>query len=209
MGRRSNPEEPLFHRGPVAVPGQRIGLLGGSFDPPHGGHLHISRWALRSLGLDRIWWLVSPGNPLKPVGPAEIGQRLEACRALIDHPRILATDIERELGTRYTADTLTRLNQHYPGVCFVWLIGSDNLASFHLWHRWEWILANWPVAVFARPGARAAAGLSPAALRFARQRLPQEAARLLGRGGAPRWALLTGPMSAASSTEIRTRGEWS
>jgi len=197
-----------FHRGPLALPGQRIGLLGGSFDPPHEGHLHISRWALKAIGLDRVWWLVSPGNPLKPAGPAEIGRRLAACRALIDHPRILATDIERHLGTRYTADTLTALGRRNPGVRFVWLIGADNLASFHLWHRWDWILANWPVAALARPGGQVKAGLSPAARRFARQRLPQAAAGLIGCGGAARWALLTGPMSAASSTAIRARGAW-
>jgi hypothetical protein len=110
----------LFHRGPIATPGQRIGLLGGSFDPPHPGHVHITRWALRTLGLDRVWWLVSPGNPLKPRGPAAIERRVAACRTLIDHPRVTVTDIERHLATRYTADTLARLSLHYPGVRFVW-----------------------------------------------------------------------------------------
>jgi nicotinate-nucleotide adenylyltransferase len=198
----------LFHRGPIAMPGQRIGLLGGSFDPPHAGHLHISRWALRNLGLDRVWWLVSPGNPLKPHGPAAIGHRLKACRALATNPRITVTDIERHLATRYTADTLARLSRHYPGVRFVWLMGSDNLARFHLWQRWDWIMATTPIGVLARPGEQVRAGLSPAARRFARQRLPQSAATLLGRGGAARWCLLTGPMSPASSTAIREKGGW-
>jgi nicotinate-nucleotide adenylyltransferase len=189
----------LFHRGPIATPGQRIGLLGGSFDPPHQGHVHISRWALRNLRLDRVWWLVSPGNPLKQRGPAAIERRLAACRALAGHPRITVTDIERHLATRYTADTLARLSQHYPGVRFVWLMGSDNLAGFHRWQRWDWL---------ARPGEQVKAGLSPAARRFAHQRLPQSAASLLGRGDAPRWSLLTGPMSPDSSTAIRARGEW-
>jgi len=198
----------LFHRGPIATPGQRIGLLGGSFDPPHGGHVHITRWALRNLRLDRVWWLVSPGNPLKPRGPAAIERRLAACRALIRHPRVTVTDIERHLATRYTADTLDRLSAHYPGVCFVWLMGSDNLAGFHRWQHWDRIMANYPVGVLARPGEQVRAGLSPAARRFARRRLPQAAATLLGRGGEARWTLLTGPMSPDSSSAIRARGDW-
>lgn len=198
----------MFHRGPIAMPGQRIGLLGGSFDPPHAGHLHISRWALRNLGLDRVWWLVSPGNPLKPRVPAALERRLAACRALVDHPRVTVTDIERHLSTRYAADTLAQLSQHYPAVRFVWLMGADNLASFHLWERWDWIMANYPVGVLARPGQQVRAGLAPAARRFASRRLPQEAARLLGLGQSPRWALLTGRMLPASSTAIRARGEW-
>jgi nicotinate-nucleotide adenylyltransferase len=199
---------PVFHRGPIATPGQRIGLLGGSFDPPHGGHVHITRWALRNLALDRVWWLVSPGNPLKPRGPAKIERRLAACRALIRHPRVTVTDIERHLATRYTADTLSRLTRHYPGIRFVWLMGSDNLGTFHRWQHWDWIMANYPVGVLARPGEQVRAGLSPAARRFARQRLPQGAATLLGRGGEARWTLLTGPMSPDSSTAIRARGDW-
>jgi nicotinate-nucleotide adenylyltransferase len=198
----------MFHRGPIATPGQRIGLLGGSFDPPHGGHLHITRWALRNLGLDRVWWLVSPGNPLKPRGPAAIERRLAACRALADHPRVSVTDIERHLGTRYTADTLEKLAARYPGVRFVWLMGADNLARFHRWQRWDWIMEHFPVGVLARPGEQVKAGLSPAARRFADRRIHQGGATMLGLGPVPRWALLTGPMSPASSTAIRSRGEW-
>ena len=198
----------MFHRGPIATPGQRIGLLGGSFDPPHAGHMHITRWALRALGLDRVWWLVSPGNPLKPQGPATIERRLAACRALAAHPRVTVTDIERHLETRYTADTLARLAVHYPGVRFVWLMGSDNLAGFHRWQHWDRIMATTPIAVLARPGEQVRAGLSPAARRFAGQRLPQSGAMLLGRGETPRWTLLTGPMAPDSSTAIRRRGDW-
>ena len=198
----------MFHRGPIATPGQRIGLLGGSFDPPHGGHVHITRWALRNLGLDRVWWLVSPGNPLKPQGPAEVGRRLAACRALIRHPRVEATDIERHLGTRFTADTLARLAARYPGVRFVWLMGADNLAEFHRWQRWDWIMTHFPIGVLARPGEQVKAGLSPAARRFAHRRIHQGGATLLGRGAVPRWTLLTGAMSPESSTEIRARGDW-
>ena len=198
----------MFPRGPVALPGRRIGLLGGSFDPPHEGHLHISRWALRALHLDRVWWLVSPGNPLKQRRPAPMARRLAACRGLIDDPRILATDIEARMGTRFSADTLAGLAAHYPGVRFVWLIGSDNLASFHLWHRWQWIFEHVPLAAFERPGSGLAAAFSPAARRFARWRLPAAAASLLAGARPPAWVLLTGPTSPASSTAIRARGAW-
>lgn len=195
-------------RGPIATPGQRIGLLGGSFDPPHEGHVHITRWALRTLALDRVWWLVSPGNPLKARGPAEIERRLEACRRIMRHPRVDITDIERHLGTRYTAQTLAALSRRYGGVRFVWLMGADNLKSFHRWEAWEWIMRNYPIGVLARPGEQLRAGLSPAAQRFADRRLPQGGAAELGHGDVPRWVLITGPMSGRSSTEIRDRGEW-
>lgn len=198
----------MFRPGPIASPGQRVGLLGGSFDPPHEGHVHITRWALRTLGLDAVWWLVSPGNPLKPEGPAPLPRRVAAARRLMRHPRVRATDIEAHMGTRYTADTLARLSERYAGVRFVWLMGSDNLATFHLWERWQWIMTHYPVGVLARPGREVLAGLSPAARRFARWRLPQHAAQLVACGPAPRWTLLVGPMSPASSTAIRARGEW-
>jgi len=198
----------LFRSGPIATPGQRIGLLGGSFDPPHQGHVHITLWALRTLALDRVWWLVSPGNPLKPEGPAAIERRLAACRGLIRHPRVEITDIERHLGSRYTADTLARLAPRYPGTRFVWLMGADNLRTFHRWEDWAWIMRNVPIGVLARPGEQLRAGLSPAARRFADRRLPQGAAAAVGLGVQARWVLLTGPMSDRSSTAIRNRGEW-
>jgi len=198
----------MFFGDPLAFPGQRVGLLGGSFDPPHQGHVHITHWALRTLRLDRVWWLVSPGNPLKIRGPAEMRRRLEACRAIMDHPRVIVTDIEARLGSRYTADTLARLAPRYPGVRFVWLMGADNLASLHRWERWGWIMRTWPVGVLARPGEQLRAGLSPAARLFSDRRLPQGAAHRLGLGPEPRWTLLTGPMSPASSTAIRDRGDW-
>ena len=198
----------MYVGGPIVTRGQRIGLLGGSFDPPHAGHVHVTLRALRALALDRVWWLVSPGNPLKRRGPAAIETRIAACRRLIRHPRVDVTDIERRLGSRYTADTLARLQRCYPGVRFVWLMGADNLASFHRWDRWEWIARNVPIAAFARPGEQLRAGLSPMARRFAHRRIPAGAARLLGTGDEARWALLTGTMSPASSTAIRSGGGW-
>ena len=194
--------------GPIATRGQRIGLLGGSFDPPHAGHVLVTLRALAALRLDRVWWLVSPGNPLKRRAPADTARRVEACRRMVRHPKIDVTDIERRLGATYTADTLMALARRYPGVRFVWLMGADNLAGFHRWDRWEWIAGNFPIAVFARPGEQLRAGLSPMARRFAHRRVAPAAAALLGRGGKSRWTLLTGPMSAVSSTAIRRSGSW-
>ena len=193
---------------PVAPPGLRVGLLGGSFDPPHAGHLHISRWALRAFRLDRVWWLVSPGNPLKRHAPADMPRRLAACRALARDPRIVVTDIEARLGTRHTQATLTALLGRYPGAHFVWLMGADNLRGFHRWDRWEEILATVPVGVLARPGEQLRAGLSPAARRFARWRLPARAAAALPLAPPPAWTLLPGRMLDLSSTELRRQGGW-
>ncbi|WP_284261875.1 nicotinate-nucleotide adenylyltransferase [Roseicyclus amphidinii] len=193
---------------PLALPGMSIGLFGGSFDPPHAGHLHVSREALKRFGLDRVWWLVSPGNPLKPRGPAPLERRMAAARALVQDPRITVTDVEAQLGTRYTAETLSRLMALYPGVRFVWLMGADNLAQFHRWQQWQWILRSVPVGVLARPGQRISARMSPAARAFARHRLPAAQARLLAGSEPPAWCFLNLPMVDLSSSAIRDRGEW-
>ena len=195
--------------GPPASPGQRVGLLGGSFDPAHAGHLHISERALAALRLDRVWWLVSPGNPLKPEAPAGLGRRMAAARRLVRDRRIVVTDIERRIGTRYTAATLVELRRRYPGVRFVWLMGADNLAGFHRWDRWRSILAMVPVAVLARPGEQLRAGLSPTARAYARWRVPQRSAAALADMRPPAWTLIVGPMTDASSTELRASGRWS
>jgi nicotinate-nucleotide adenylyltransferase len=198
----------LLPPGPYASAGQRIGLLGGSFDPPHAGHVHISKWALKAFGLDRVWWLVSPGNPLKPDAPADLTRRLQAARAIMVHPRVEVTDIEARLGTRYTAATLAALRLRWPGVRFVWLMGADNLAGFHRWERWAEIMTTVPVGVLARPGDQLRAGLSPAARRFARWRLPQAEARALPFCEPPAWALVSGRMLDLSSSELRALGVW-
>ncbi|MEM1299245.1 MAG: nicotinate-nucleotide adenylyltransferase [Pseudomonadota bacterium] len=199
----------MIRAGPVAMPGQRVGLLGGSFDPPHAGHVHISEWALRAAGLDWLWWLVSPGNPLKPREPVDLERRLAASRQIRTHPRIVVTDIERHLPTAFTANTLMHLAERYPGVRFIWVMGADNLVTFHHWERWRWIFETWPLLVLARPGQQLSAGLSPAARSYAHLRRPASAASVLGRNGEPGWCLLTGPMSAHSSTAIRGQGGWS
>lgn len=193
---------------PIALPGMKIGLLGGSFDPPHAGHVHITRWALRAFGLDAVWWLVSPGNPLKRDAPADMARRIAAARAIMHHPRVRVSDIEARLGTRYTAETLAALRRRAPAVRFVWLMGADNLRSFHRWESWDGILRDTPVGVLARPGQQLAAGLSPAARRFARWRLAPEAAPRLALTPPPAWTLVTGPMLDLSSTALRRRGAW-
>ena len=193
---------------PIATQGLRVGLLGGSFDPPHGGHLHISKWAMKEFGLDRVWWMVSPGNPLKAQGPADLDRRMDACNALNDHPRIIVTDLERRFKTRYTAETLTALQARYSGVRFVWLMGADNLADFHRWDRWQEIMHMVPIGVMARPDQQLAAGCSPAARMFRRKRLSSRRSNALPFKQAPCWSLLTGPMVNMSSTQIRARGDW-
>lgn len=193
---------------PYARPGQVIGLLGGSFDPAHEGHVHITRMALKRFGLDRVWWLVSPGNPLKEHGPAPMDKRLAHARALMGHPQVQITDLEAWTGTRYTAATLEAVKRLYPGVTFVWLMGADNLAQFHLWQDWRGIMATTPVGVIARPGTRGAARNSVAAQSFVHAKLPARASRRLGRCGAPCWCFINVPMSHASSTAIRAQGDW-
>lgn len=152
---------------PYAPPGQVVGLFGGSFDPPHRGHVHVTLEAMKAFGLDRVWWLVSPGNPLKERGPAPLQRRLRAAQAVMQHPRVEVTNIEALTGTRATADTLAALQQLYPHVKFVWLMGADNLAQFHRWKDWRRIMDNVPVGVVARPeiGSQPGCRLRPGCMR--------------------------------------------
>ncbi|MEM9584143.1 MAG: nicotinate-nucleotide adenylyltransferase [Pseudomonadota bacterium] len=193
---------------PTARPGQSVGLLGGSFDPAHAGHAHITREALKRFGLDHVWWLVSPGNPLKSRGPAPLARRMHSARAVMDDPRVTVTDIERQLGTRYTANTLRALIARYPGVRFIWLMGADNLAQLHHWQDWHAIMKMVPVGVLARPGDRLSARRSVAARCYAQARLSGTASQLLGRSEAPRWCYINLPLNTASSSEIRAAGAW-
>ena len=159
---------------------QLTGILGGSFNPAHGGHRRISLFAKRALGLDEVWWMVSPGNPLKPAqGMAPLAARVGSARKMSRNAPIRVTAIERELGTRFTIDTLRALTRRYPRRQFVWLMGADNLAQFHLWKQWRAIAREMPIAVIARPGYDAAAIASPAMAWLRRFRL--SAARLRNR----------------------------
>ena len=193
---------------PYARAGQSIGLLGGSFDPPHQGHVHITRQALKRFGLDRVWWLVSPGNPLKARGPAPLAERMAASRAIMQDPRVEISDIEASLRTRVTADTIRALTALCPGVRFVWLMGADNLAQFHLWQDWRYIMDTVPVGVLARPGDRISARMSPAARIYAPYRISGLASRRLAQATAPAWCFVNVPMVDLSSTAIRARGDW-
>jgi nicotinate-nucleotide adenylyltransferase len=191
---------------PVATKGMVVGLLGGSFDPAHEGHVHITREALKRLGLDQVWWLVSPGNPLKARQPAPLADRMVRARAVMRHPRVKITALEARLGTRATADTIDRLRAIYPGVTFVWLMGADNLVQFHKWGRWRDILRTVAVGVLARPGAGVQARMSVAARAFRVHRVAR--GETLRGHEPPVWAFVNLPMNDASSTEIRARGGW-
>ncbi|MDD9877551.1 MAG: nicotinate-nucleotide adenylyltransferase [Magnetovibrio sp.] len=192
---------------PGPVPrGRRIGLLGGSFNPAHEGHLEISRLAIELLGLDEVWWLVSPQNPLKPTdGMAPLAERMAGAEKITKRLPIFVTDVETHLGTRYTTDTLAGLKQGFPGARFVWLMGADNLVQMHRWHRWSSIFHMVPVAVFARPTYSLRAERAKAARRFARYRIkPHRAAGLADRP-APAWVLFKRPHVPVSATGIRRR----
>jgi nicotinate-nucleotide adenylyltransferase len=193
---------------PPTRPGRSIGLLGGSFDPPHAGHVHITREALKLFGLDAVWWLVSPGNPLKARGPAPLAQRMEAARAMMEHPRVYISDMEAQIGARHTARTLAALQAARPGVNFVWLMGADNMVQFHHWQDWRTIMESVPVGILARPGARLAARASVAARVYESARVPLGEARHLGRMQAPAWCFANVPMMALSSTRLRDAGDW-
>jgi nicotinate-nucleotide adenylyltransferase len=180
-------------------------LLGGSFNPAHGGHLHVSLTALRRLDLDEVWWLVSPQNPLKPTaGMAPFAERFAQAEALAaPYPRIKITDIETRLGTTYTADTLPALQRRYPRVRFVWLMGGDNLAQIPHWQNWPSIFRAIPVAVFDRPATSLKAISGKAAQRFARARVPVSAARRLAEMRPPAWVFFHTRLDPRSATQIR------
>ena len=180
------------------------GLLGGSFNPAHGGHRRITLFAADALGLDETWWLVSPGNPLKPqAGMAPLKVRLLSARSQARRARIVPTAIEQQLGTRYTVDTLAKLVRRYPKRRFVWLMGADNLAQLHRWKDWRRIARTMPIAVIARPGYDAEAMTSPAMAWLRRYRVPAASIRKRGRWSAPALVLLRFDSDHRSATAIR------
>ena len=184
---------------------RRIGLLGGSFNPAHAGHVHVSLQALRRLNLDEVWWLVSPQNPLKAAdGMAGLAQRMASARAVIaSHPRIRVTDLERELGTRYTIDTVRALRRRYPRARFVWLMGADNLRQLPRWKDWAALLETIPIAVIDRPGFAPAALSGAPAHRYAGARIAPDAARSLADRAAPAWTFLYARLNPLSATALR------
>jgi nicotinate-nucleotide adenylyltransferase len=186
---------------PPHAPGMKIGLFGGSFNPPHAAHRGASLMALKRLGLDRVWWLVSPGNPLKDTSALpSLAGRIAAAQKVAAHPRIAVTGLEAAIGTRYSFDTLRWLRRRLPAVHFVWVMGADNLARFHHWQNWRGIAELAPIAVIDRTGAIPA---GPFADRFSRCRLPEALARRLPLAKPPAWVYLHGLKSPVSSTALR------
>ena len=189
---------------PPHAPGMRIGLFGGTFDPPHRAHLGAALLALKRLKLDRVWWLVTPGNPLKNTrGLAPLPDRIAAARTLTHHPRIDITGLEAVIKTRYTYDTILYLTTRYPGVKFVWIMGADNLRSFYRWQNWRGIASLVPIAVVDRLGPSLYATAGKAAQALGRFRIPEKAASTLADRSPPAWVYLHGLKSPLSSTALR------
>ena len=189
---------------PAASPGMRIGLFGGSFNPPHEAHRAASMLALKRLGLDRVWWLVTPGNPLKENSKLPpLTKRITAAREVAASPLIEVTGIEAELGTKYTYETVTRLRQRLPGVNFVFVVGADNLSQLHRWERWRELAETIPIAVVDRPEFELSSLAAPAAVAFTRFRIADSQAQALPGLRPPAWVFLRGLKSELSSTALR------
>jgi len=188
----------------------RIGLLGGSFNPPHVAHRAISLFAIKRLKLDRVWWLVTPGNPLKDQdGLRDLNERSVAARKMANDPRIDVSCLESVIGTRYTVDTISYLRRRASGLRFVWIMGADNLAQFHRWQNWRRIASEVPMAVIDRPPQSFRAVAAPAAQALARYRLPENQAGRLADQRPPAWVFLTGMKLNLSSTGLRNPdGSW-
>lgn len=195
---------------PPHASGMRIGLLGGSFNPPHEAHRAISLFAMKRLRLDRIWWLVSPGNPLKNNGSLHaLRERMTAAQKVANHPRIDVSCLETVIGTRYTADTISYLRRRCSGVRFVWIMGADNLAQFNRWENWQHIASMVPIAVVDRPPDSFRALSSPAAKTLMPYRIDERSAGTLASRRTPAWTFLTGLKSSLSSTRLRNPdGSW-
>jgi len=195
---------------PLYTNGMRIGLLGGSFNPPHVAHRAISLFAIKRLKLDRVWWLVTPGNPLKDQdGLRDLNERTAAARNMANDPRIDVSCLESVIGTRYTIDTISYLRRRASGLRFVWIMGADNLAQFHRWQNWRRIASEVPIAVIDRPPQSFRALAAPAAKALAHYRLPENQAGRLADQRAPAWVFLTGMKLNLSSTGLRNPdGSW-
>lgn len=199
---RAGPNPPWIAPPSAVSTGLTIGLFGGSFNPAHAGHLHIAQCGLRQFGLDQVWWLVSPQNPLKPEqGMAGLKARLESARQIARHPRFRVLALEQALGTRYTADTLKALQKRFPGLSFVWLMGSDSLASFHHWKNWQSIVKRIPIAVVQRPGSTLAMLSAGPIRRFPRAR--HSAPRSVKHAHPPHLVVLEAPRHLQSASAIR------
>ena len=192
------------HGRPVAARGMRIGLFGGSFNPAHEAHLAITLEALKRLALHRVWWLVSPQNPLKPPdGMAPLRARLAGARRIARDPRIVVSDFEARAGTVYSADTARLIATRWPRTDFVWIAGGDVLAGLHRWRFWRRFAAQMPLAFFDRPGFHLAALNAPAAIRLRRRRLDESDAARLAATSPPCWCFIHGRRHPLSATDLR------
>ena len=194
----------LYLRMPHVERRMQVGLFGGSFNPPHAGHRLVAEIALRALQLDQLWWMVTPGNPLKDGRElAQLAERVALSEAIAEDPRIKVTAFEAAHNIRYTADTLALVKLHNPGVDFVWVMGADSLAGFHRWQRWREIALTFPIAVIDRPGSTLSFVSSVMAKTFDHARIDEKDAPLLARMRPPAWTFIHGPRSSLSSTAIR------
>lgn len=206
----SGASRPDYLRIPPVGIGQKIALFGGTFNPPHKGHRHVAMTGLSRLGVDQVWWLVTPGNPLKSHdGLADLEERVRITRQYADHPRMVVTAFEANYNFRYTADTIDFVRRRFPTVKFVWLMGADNLATLHRWQKWREIMRLVPVAVVDRPGASMSVMSSPAARSFASARIPETQAAALPWAAPPAWTFLHVPLDPTSSTAMRNGGHTS
>ena len=202
----ANAADPRYLRIPHAAPGQCVGLFGGSFNPPHAGHRLVAEIALRRLKLDQLWWMVTPGNPLKQRGAlAPLAERIARSEATTTDPRIKVTAFEAAFSIRFTAETIMLVRARNPGVRFVWVMGADSLASFHRWQNWQEIVRSVPIAIVDRPGSTLSFLSAKMAKTFSRSRIDEDDAGLLARMRPPAWTFIHGPRSSLSSTAIRDR----
>ncbi|XBQ17411.1 MAG: nicotinate-nucleotide adenylyltransferase [Oceanicaulis sp.] len=197
----SFPGKPAF-KSETLAPGMRVGLYGGSFDPPHAGHVHVARTAMKRLGLHRVWWLASPANPFKACPPAPLDERLKWIEDAVPEPRMVASGFEARLPSSRTVDVIAALQARFPRVRFYWVMGADGLLELHRWKGWGEIAARVPICVVSRPGASVRARLSPAARRLAPFRVPPSRAGALG-AGPPGWTYLTERLHAHASRDLR------
>lgn len=200
--------ELMISRSPYKIPpvanGLKIGLFGGSFNPPHMGHVQVSKMALKSLGLDQLWWIITPGNPLKKHhGLAPLEERIAYCNKMINHPDIRVCAFEENLRSRYTADTIEVLRMRRATAKFVWVMGADNLTQFHKWDRWQSIAKKVPLAIIDRPGSTVSPNSTPATQSLSKYRVDEVDARLLPNTPPPAWVFIHGPRSFLSSSQIR------
>jgi nicotinate-nucleotide adenylyltransferase len=197
--------DPRYLRFPATASGMTIGLFGGSFNPPHDGHRLVAETALKRLGLDQLWWMVTPGNPLKNASELlPLATRLQLSEAMAPGPRVKVTAFESAYKVRFSADTMALIKGRHRDINFIWVMGADNLKSFHHWQRWRQIAEMLPIAIIDRPGSTLSYVSSKMALTYNYARVDEDDAVSLAKLTAPAWTLIHGPRSWLSSSAIRS-----